>query len=145
LPLLVGAGICSGLLIWLLKPWVLVNGELAAFTRSIGLTQQSWPFFIVYFVLASPALEELFWRNFLGSSEKSPVLNDFWFAGYHLIVLAGIVQIGWLSVIFLVLAAAAWVWRQSNRLGGGLLPSYVSHLTADISIILVSYFLILRI
>jgi hypothetical protein len=144
LPILAAAGACGGLILWLLRPWVMVSGELAPFTQSIGLTQQSWPFFIAYFVLVSPALEELYWRSFLGSSRRSLELNDFLFSGYHLIVLTGIVQNIWLFVIFLVLTAAAWVWRQSNRSGGGLLPSLTSHLAADISIILVSYLMAIR-
>lgn len=90
-PLLIVAGASGGLLLWLLQSWVLVNGELAAFAQSIGLTQQSWPFFIVYFVLFTPALEELYWRSYLGNSTLKPQVNDFLFAGYHLIVLAGII------------------------------------------------------
>jgi len=142
LPLLTAAGVGGGLLLWLLQPWVLINGQLAVFTQSIGLTQQSWPFFMVYFVLVTPALEELYWRSYLGNSTLKPQLNDFLFAGYHLIVLAGIIQIGWLIVIFFLLAAAAWCWRQSNRLGGGLLSSFSSHLAADISVILAAYLIL---
>ncbi len=144
LPLLTLAGGLSGFLLWILQPWVLVNGELAAFTQSIGLTQQSWPFFIVYFVLVTPALEELYWSSYLGNSTLKPQLNDCLFAGYHLIVLGGIIQIGWLIIIFFLLATASWCWRQSNRLGGGLLSSFTSHLAADISIILAAYFLVIH-
>ena len=144
LPLLTAAGACGGLLLWLLKPWILVNGELAVFTQSIGLTPQSWPFFLAYFLMFSPALEELYWRSYSGNSSLKPQLNDFWFAGYHIIVLAGKVQIAWLIIVFLVLAAAAWAWRQFNRVGGGLLPSFASHLAADTSIMLVSFFLIIN-
>jgi hypothetical protein len=144
LPLLTAAGVIGGLLLWLLKPWILVNNELALFTQSIGLTAQTWPFFMAYFVIFSPALEELYWRNYLGSLNLKPHINDFWFAGYHIIVLAGKIQTAWLIAVFLILAAAAWTWRQSNRLGEGLLPSFASHLAADASIILVSFFLIIQ-
>jgi membrane protease YdiL (CAAX protease family) len=144
LPLLTLAGAGGGILLWLFQPWVLVNGELAAFTQSVGLTKQSWPFFIVYFVLFTPALEELYWRSYLGNSNIKPQVNDFLFSGYHLIVLAGIIHISWLIFIFFLLAAAAWCWRQSNRLGGGLLSSLTSHLAADISVILAAYFLIIH-
>ena len=144
LPLLAAVGIGGGLLLWFLKPWVLLTGEMKVFTQSLGLTQQSWPLFITYFILVSPALEEIYWRSFLGDPSTKLVLNDFLFSGYHMIVLAGIVQVAWLVVIFLVLAAAAWIWRLANRLGGGLMSSFISHLTADISIILVSYLLVIR-
>lgn len=144
LPLLTVAGAGGGLLLWLLQPWVLVNGQLGAFTQSIGLNQQSWPFFIVYFVLFTPALEELYWRGYLADSSLKPQVNDFLFAGYHLVVLGGIIQIGWLIIIFFLLAAAAWCWRQSNHLGAGLISSFISHLAADISVILVAYFLIIH-
>lgn len=142
LPLLTLAGASGGLLLWLLQPWVLVAGQLPVFTQSIGLNQESWPFFMVYFVLVTPALEELYWRSYLGNSTLKPQLNDFLFAGYHLIVLAGIIQIGWIITIFFLLAATAWCWRQSNRLGGGLLSSFSSHLAADISVILAAYLII---
>ncbi len=144
LPLLTAAGAFGGLLLWLLKPWILVNDEIAIFTQSIGLTAQTWPFFMAYFVICSPALEELYWRNYLGSLNLKPQINDFWFAGYHIIVLAGKIQTAWLIAVFLILTAAAWTWRQSNRLGEGLLPSFASHLAADASIILVSFFLIIQ-
>ncbi len=142
--MLAAVGIGGGLLLWFLKPWVLLIGEIEVFTQSVGLTQQSWPLFITYFILVSPVLEEIYWRSYLGNPSTKPALNDFLFAGYHIIVLAGIVQVVWLVVIFLVLAAAAWIWRLANRLGGGLMSSFISHLAADISIILVSYFLVIR-
>ena len=141
-PLLAVTGIGTGLLLWFVKSWVLLPGETETFTKSLGLTQQSWLFFGLYFVLVNPALEEFFWRGYLGDLSKKPALNDILFAGYHLLVLAGIVQIFWLAVIFSALVAAAWIWRQANRLGGGMLSSFISHLTADTSVILVWLFFI---
>jgi hypothetical protein len=96
---------------------------------------------VAYYVLLNPFLEEYYWRGFLGSSAKRPVLNDFLFAGYHLIVLARTLDLIWLVVVFLCLCGAAWFWRQISRITGGLLAAYISHMAADITVILSIYFL----
>ncbi len=142
IPIAAGAvGVCGGILLFLLWPWLAVDPGLNPYLHSIGLNSASWPFFIAYFMLVNPWLEEYYWRGFLGSGQKHPAPADFLFAGYHILVLAGKVEIVWLIAVFAVLAFAAWAWRQANRMGQGLLPSFVSHLAADITIILVIYWM----
>ena len=55
--------------------------------------------------------------------------------------MAGNIGVMWLPVVFLVLAVAAWFWRQIDRLGEGLLPSVVSHIAGDIAVITMIYYM----
>jgi len=132
----VAIGASGGILLYLLWPLLSVPPDINMYPRSIGLTGAVWPYFIAYYVLVNPPLEEYYWRGFLGSSAKRPVLNDFLFAGYHLVVLSGKIGVPWLAVVFLVMCGAAWYWRQISRLTGGLLAVTLSHLAADITVIL---------
>jgi|WetSurMetagenome_2_1015567.scaffolds.fasta_scaffold65572_3 hypothetical protein len=132
----VAIGAVGGVLLYLLWPLLSVPPDINTYMRSIGLTGAVWPYFIVYYVLVNPALEEYYWRGFLGSSAKHPVLNDLLFAGYHLVVLTGKISVPWLAVVFLVMCGAAWYWRQVSQFTGGLLAATLSHLAADITVIL---------
>lgn len=134
-------GALGGVTLYLLWPWLAVPFDIDTYLRSIGLTNASWPYFIAYYVLFNPFLEEYYWRGFLGSTAKRPVLNDFLFGGYHLIVLAGKVGFIWIIVVFLVLSGAAWYWRQISRITGGLSAAIISHLAADLTVILAIYYL----
>jgi hypothetical protein len=130
-----GAGAGIGLLaLWPLLPF----GQSAGpYIRSLGLNDRTLPVFFAYFVAVNPWLEETYWRGFLGSAVKRPELNDGLFSGYHLPVLAGVVGPLWLAVAFVCLAATAWLWRQANRINGGLLPSILSHLAGDIAVMII--------
>lgn len=132
-------GASGGVLMYLLWPLLSVPDDTNLYVRTIGLTGETWPLFLVYYIAINPLIEEYYWRGCLGSNSKRMELNDFLWAGYHLIVLAGKMAIPWLIVVFLVLSAGAWFWRQINRLSEGLLPSTVSHIAADITTIFVIY------
>ena len=132
-------GIAGGVLLYYLWPYLAIPSDLADYLRKIGLSSTTWPWFLAYFILINAALEEYFWRGFLGNSSSQPVLNDFWYSGYHVIVLAGKMSWWWLAGIFVVLAGAAWLWRQMNHWSRGLLPSLIFHFTADASIMLTVY------
>ena len=137
----IAIGTSAGIVLYLLWPLLSVPPDINAYMLSIGLTAASWPYFMVYYILVNPFLEEYYWRGCLGSSANRPVLNDFLFSGYHLIVLAGNMGALWLVVVFLVLCGSAWYWRQISRLTGGLLAAALSHMAADITVILAIYFL----
>lgn len=137
----VAIGASSGILLYTLWPLLSIPSDITTYMRSIGLTATAWPYFMVYYVLVNPVIEEYYWRGYLGSSVKHPTLNDFLFAGYHIIVLAGHVGVFWLIVVFLVLYGAAWYWRQTRQLTGGLLAPILSHMAADITVILALYYL----
>jgi len=136
---LVGAG--GGLLLYVLWPLLSVPDDISLYIRSIGLNEQTWPVFLAYFTIINPLIEEYYWRGYLAFAARGITLNDFLFSGYHLLVLAGHMEAIWLLAVFFVLAAGAWFWRQMNRLNGGLLASVVSHVSADITVILTIYYL----
>jgi hypothetical protein len=146
LPLVTGLlGLGGGILLYFSWPWLSIPKEIARSLQNIGLNEASWPFFLGYFIVVNSWIEEYYWRGYLGSDSKKIILNDLLFSGYHLVVLAGKVDAIWLIVIFSVLTAAAWFWRQTNRWAHGMLPSAASHLAADIAVIITIYLLVMRI
>ena len=133
-------GAASGLVLFALWPFLGIPADITMYLRDIGLTATSWPFFLAYFILVNPWLEECYWRGYLGSDSRRLTLNDIWFSGYHILVLAGNIAVVWLITVFAVLSLAAWFWRQADRWNKGLAASVISHLTADISVMLTIYF-----
>ncbi|NLE08237.1 MAG: CPBP family intramembrane metalloprotease [Dehalococcoidales bacterium] len=131
----------SGVFLYLLWPVLSIPEGINRELQDIGLNASSWPYFIAYFILVNPWLEELFWRDYLSSDTKRFAVNDFLFSGYHILVLAGKLHPVWLITVFLVIAAAGWFWRQVNTRNGSILASVVSHIAADCSVILAIYFL----
>jgi hypothetical protein len=129
----------AGVLLYFLWPFLGNLQNLRTYLASIGLTSATWPFFLAYFCLVNPWLEECFWRGYLGSPSKSLTAMDLLFAGYHLLVLYGIISLGWLVLTAVVLTLTAWLWRQTARASGGLLIASLSHLAADLSVLLVAY------
>jgi len=138
------AGVSGGLLLYVLWPLLSVPDDISLYIRSIGLNEQTWPVFLAYFIIINPLIEEYYWRGYLASSTRRMAMNDLLFAGYHLLVLAGQMETVWLLVVFCTLVGGAWFWRQMNRINGGLLASVVSHMAADISVMLAVYFLAVR-
>ncbi len=134
---LFGAG--GGLLLNILWPLLSVPGDINSYIRSIGLNELTWPVFLAYFIIVNPLIEEYYWRGYLAGSGRGLELNDLLFSGYHVIVLAGQMTTIWLVVVFFALTIAAWLWREMNRLNGGLLASVISHVAADIAVILTIY------
>ncbi len=132
-------GASSGVVLYLLWPHLSVPHDLNAFVRDLGLTPETWPVFIAYYIGVNPVIEEFYWRSFLASDRNRIIINDMLFAGYHIMVLAGKMAGTWLIVIFIILSVVAWFWRQMDRITGSLLPSLVSHVAADITIISAIY------
>jgi hypothetical protein len=138
-------GGASGLLLLLLWPLLSITTNIYVYFQNIGLTAVMWPYFLTYFILINPWLEEYYWRDYLGSDSKRITLNDLLFSGYHILVLAGKINIIWLIVVFIALSLGAWFWRQANRWNQGLMASIASHITADSSVILTIYFMTIKI
>jgi hypothetical protein len=138
-------GVSGGLLLFLLWPLLSIPRDINLYLQNIGLTATVWPYFIAYFILINPWLEEIYWRGYLGANSKRIILNDLLFSGYHVVVLAEKINIVWLITMFIVLSLGAWFWRQGNRWNQGLSASIVSHVAADISVILTIYFMTSRI
>jgi hypothetical protein len=131
------AGLSAGLGLWLLWPYVGLPTDFPARVSALGLAGLTWPFFIAYFTLVNPWLEEAYWRDILTSSSPYPALVDFLFAGFHLIILCLFVGPPWMFFAFTILTLGSWFWRQVSRYTGSLLPAVLSHLLADLSILVV--------
>lgn len=135
-------GAWGGVLLFVLAPFLAIPSNFASYTYSIGLTERTWLPFITYYVFATPLIEEFYWRGLLhGHTSKRIIPSDLLFAGYHLLVLAGKIGMVWLPMVFLLMSLVAWLWRHVNKMSGGLLPSVLSHFTADISVILAIYWI----
>ena len=117
---------------------VSLNSALTNF----GLQGTSWFFFMIYFSTVQPLLEELYWRGYLGCGQKSFSWTDFTFAGYHILILAWFIKLPWLVVAFIVLITVAYIWRFLASKFEGLAVPLLSHIVADISIIVVIHVLI---
>lgn len=125
----------AGLLLYLGWNGLPLPADLTVTVASLGLTADSWPWFIAYFSLVNPWLEETFWRGWLSGPALAPLPQDFLFSGYHLLILMPFVPWPWLFLALGVLAAAAWFWRQVYRRTGSLFIPAVAHLLADFSIL----------
>lgn len=129
-------GLNAGAALYFLWPLLHVSSRLPGALTEWGLTPRSWPVFIIYSALVNPWLEESFWRGWLGSAARYPVLHDIVFAGFHLVILAPFFPIFWLAVAFIVLAGSGWMWRQVMRANQSMLASTVFHMAADVSILI---------
>ncbi len=108
----------------------------------LGLQGNSLLIFCIYYSISTPLLEEAYWRGILASTSKRLAWPDIFFAGYHILVLALFAKPVFVIVSFLILLITAWVWRLiAIKLKGLLLP-ILTHLSADVSIIIAIYILI---
>ncbi|HSQ39598.1 MAG TPA: CPBP family glutamic-type intramembrane protease [Anaerolineales bacterium] len=130
-------GCMAGILVYFLWPFIHVSPGLADAFLQWGLTSRTWPLFILYGTLINPWLEEIYWRGWLGSTARNPILHDAIFAGFHLIAIAPFFPSIWLVVAFLVLATSGWMWRQVIRTEKSMLASTLFHMASDVSILLV--------
>jgi hypothetical protein len=137
-------GLLGGLTLWAAWPWLGLEPRYQGDVRSLGLVSATWLPFIAYFTLVNPFLEEWYWREAFGSESRWPVLSDFLYAGFHLIILALFVGPFWMFVAFVGLSAAGWFWRQVLRQSRSLFPAVFSHMLADLSILLVLYLQTIR-
>ncbi len=128
-----------GPLLYVLLPYILDEAvSLQAWLCSHGLSHRHYLVLIPYFGLIHPVLEEIHWGKFRACGHRQWVMCVF-FAGYHVLVLAGLLGTIWLIVSFLVLALVAWIWMLLHeRLQGGMIP-FLSHLVADAGIIVAAY------
>jgi hypothetical protein len=145
LALTVASAALAGPALFLLWPLLPRGGvDLTVWLAARGLAGSSWLLFIPYFSLVHPFLEELHWRA-IGRRVESPFhWSDAAFAGYHILVLATLIEPAWLLCLFALLAAVAALWRRLALRGGGFLPPLLAHVAADAGVILCAQFLILR-
>lgn len=135
IPLCLGS-IGGGVLIWVLWPVIqTMGGNLSNDLVRFHLHGTSWKIFVVYYGLFHPPLEQIFWRGYFGHPSRKIHWRDVAFAGYHFLTMAYFVQWPWAIISVCVLIFMAWFWRQVVRITGGLLIPILSHLFADISVI----------
>ena len=104
--------------------------------RAVGLSGASWRWFVVYFALVHPVVEETFWRGALDERHGLLALQDFAFGGYHALVLSLFLRPLFVVISTLGLVAVAALWRAMRDRSSGLALPLVTHAVADISIIL---------
>jgi membrane protease YdiL (CAAX protease family) len=128
-----------GITIYYFHPYLGVAGDLSSQLESIGLNPSTWPVFIAYFALINPFIEEFFWRAYLGSGTRGLSIGDLMYAGYHGLVLIGMVHV--LTILFTLvsLTFVGWLWRQIRREDEGLLVPVLGHMTADFTILMSVY------
>jgi len=129
----------SGIFLYFFWSYFGVVGNLPDYLGSLGLADSTWPLFIAYFVLVNPFIEEYFWRGYLGSPTRRLYASDFWYAGFHGLILMSKVQAGAILYSLTVLVLAGWLWRQLARANGGLLAPVLGHMAADLTILLAVY------
>jgi membrane protease YdiL (CAAX protease family) len=120
----------------------LENTALSSTLSDFGLYGPSWFFFMLYFSTVQPLLEELYWRGYLTCRREYFSWTDFAFAGYHILVLAWFVKFPWLVIAFIILSVVSSIWRYLTSRLEGLMVPLLSHVAADVSIIVAIYILI---
>jgi hypothetical protein len=139
-PLCLAVVVClqSGPLIFGL--WKLMALEVAVDPGVIlaryGLSDSSWVCFTICFVAVNPALEEIFWRDYLGAQRRGFSLIDLAFSGYHVLVLCLFIKWPWVCLGFGILSITGCLWRHFSIEQQGLAVPWVSHTVADASIVI---------
>jgi membrane protease YdiL (CAAX protease family) len=144
LPILLAiiSGVAVGVILLAFANGIGVPNNLAALLAQQGLQGPGWILFIIYYSFVNPFLEEYYWRGYLAESTKGITLSDICYAGYHPFVLSRYLSWPWLILEFLVLLGVAWAWRQIAQRYAGLIIPVITHLAADLSLIIAIYILV---
>lgn len=129
----------SGVSLYFLWHLLGIGNDISEQTLALGLNPRNWLFFIAYFALVNPFIEEYFWRGYLGDATHNLYISDVIYAGYHALVLIG--KAHWISIMFsiAVLTLAGWLLRQIAREDHGLLAPALGHMSADFMILAAIY------
>ena len=143
--ILISVLVCSTSGIGLYFLWSIfgVAHDFPAQLESIGLNSSSWVLFIAYFSLVNPFIEEYFWRGVFRNDSKKLSIADPVYAGYHALILWGMVNP--IAILFgvAILTSAGWLWRQFLREDDGMLAAVMGHMVADFSIMMAVYWMCL--
>jgi membrane protease YdiL (CAAX protease family) len=115
---------------------------------SIGVTKQNIIYVGLYLSFVNVLLEEFFFRGFLYMSiEKYNIVaaylvSSFMFAFFHVGIVSGYFEllIFILLIIGLMIVGAFLIFV--NRLGKGLINSYIVHMFADLAMFTIGYYLL---
>ena len=129
----------SGITLYLLWDRFGIANDLAVHVKAIGLNASMWIPFIIYFTLVNPFVEEYFWRGYLGSKTTNFYPSDFFYAGFHGLILLNKVPVSMIIYSLALLVLAGWFWRQIARANGGLIAAVLGHMAADFTILMAVY------
>jgi membrane protease YdiL (CAAX protease family) len=128
-------GLITGIPLYYLWPILIpTNSSFNNQLDYLGLGGISFLLFLIYIFFINPFMEEAFWRGYLRNDNPRIILNDCWFALYHVIVMYFFIPIMWLPLVMVSLTIASWHWRQVVKKNDGLKGSSLSHLAADLSL-----------
>ncbi len=121
----------AGPALWLLLPHMSEHRP-AEWLAGYGVSRAGLLLLAPYFGLVHPLLEEAHWSRLRRRAPAAHLL----FAGYHLLVLRGLLAPGWLALCFGCLASASAIWGWAERRsGGGLRACWLAHAAADLGIV----------
>ena len=132
----VAAALCGGPGLYFL--WPMIGGEQAALAERMaffGLTGGSLLFFVLWFSIIHPVLEESLWRSLDPKPWQLFCGQDLCFAGYHGLVVFWFVQPIWIAVSLVVLVSSSMFWRWLTWKTGSRWPAFAMHAAADASIL----------
>lgn len=132
--LLAVPAVFAGPLLYILLPFITLT-DIPDWLGSYRLSGLFLIIMIPYFGIVHPVLEQVHWRQLRKDSAWSHVI----FAGYHMIVLSSLLSIPWLILCFVVLAGASFAWKLMERIGGSITVPVVSHILADLGIVLAAW------
>ncbi len=127
----------AGPLLYFLLPYV-THTPLAGWLESYKLSGLSLVLMIPYFGIIHPVLEQLHWEPL----REQLHLSHLCFAGYHMMVLISLLKAPWLIACFITLAAASIVWQQLTRRADSLSVAVLSHIFADLGVILTAFYML---
>ncbi len=132
--LLACPAVLTGPLVYVLLP-VITRTDLVAWLATYHLSGPSLILMIPYFGVVHPVLEQRHWNPLREHGARF----HFVFAGYHMIVLWPLLTLPGLMLCFGVLAGASFAWTWLCRKSQGLTVPVISHIFADLGVILATW------
>ena len=124
----------AGPLLYFLLPSI-THADLPAWLARVHLTGASLLLMVPYFGLVHPFLEQAHWAPL---RERTPLAHLF-FAGYHALVLSSLLTLPWLLIVLCVLTLASFLWRKAGERFGSIAVPLISHLFADLGIVIIAW------
>ncbi len=126
--------VLAGPILYLLLPHV-TRVDLSVWLRAHRLTGSALVAMVPYYGLVHPVLEQVHWAPLRRRTPAAHVL----FAGYHLLVLASLLPAGWVAACIATLVVSSMVWDWQVQHCGSLIPAIVSHMLADLGVVLAAW------
>ena len=124
----------AGPLLYVLLPQI-SGGRLPQWFADHHLPPTAMLLMIPYFGIIHPWLEQIHWKPL---RERGFIAHPL-FAGYHVLVLMSVAAWPWLMVAFVVLTVVSFLWGELTSRSRSLAPAYVSHVLADVGIVIAAW------